>query len=160
MCSGRMDDLQANFNACMSSSYGVNTTFLFLKFILRYSQIYFCLAKSTLKFRTFIAGATLGISIHGFTILLGSDFMSNFMGSSAKILKSTGSHEPKEPVLTRPLNYKWICENYCITWSTKANYNRITENLYLKVFKSNHCNYPVLIFLVILEIARFWFHQL
>ena len=36
------------------------------------------------------AGATLEISIHGFTILLGSDFMSNFMGSSAKILEIHG----------------------------------------------------------------------
>ena len=38
----------------------------------------------------FTPGATLEISIHGFTILLGSDFMSNFMGSSAKILEIHG----------------------------------------------------------------------
>ena len=47
--------------------------------------------------------------IHGFTILLGSDFMSNFMGSSAKILEihgftgTQGTRPNAAPAVAKPL---------------------------------------------------------
>ena len=69
-------------------------------------------------------GVTLGISIHGFTTLQGSDFISNFTGSSAKILEIHGftgtqgtrpnvAPEVSKPNLSHQTNFNKNAILYC-----------------------------------------------